>query len=301
MLCLFFGEDTYRSRECLREFLNDTSCGNESFSPSRFDPDDFDEYRFGEFLRAQNLFAEKYTIICENLLETATYRDFILDNLKFCASSENLFIFREETLESRVLAVFKKHAQKIEEFKSLSYARLRQWLDKELEKRKISIPFVQKDELIRQAGTNTWFLIQEVEKYHLSVEAGFPLCGSPEKEEVNLFHIADAVASRDKARAWLLFQKSLISGQDAEEVFWKIAWQIKNSLLLKGFIGFPENKIAEITRLHPYVVKKNLSASRFFTEEELSRYSLDLVNLYHDSRRGMSDFETGVEKFLINL
>lgn len=301
MLCLFFGEDTYRSRERLRKFLNDNSGDNESFSPLRFSPDGFDESRFVELLRAQNLFAGKYTIICENLLEVASCCDFILDNLKFCASSENLFVFREETLESGVLAVFKKHAQKIEEFKSLSCARLRQWLDKELEKRKISIPFAQKEGLLRQAGTNTWLLIQEIEKYHLSAEAGFPSCGSPEKEEVNLFHIADAVASRDKARAWLLFQKSLISGLDAEEVFWKIAWQIKNSLLLKGFIGFPENKIAEITHLHPYVVKKNLSASRFFTEEELSRYSLDLVNLYHDARRGMCDFETGVEKFLINL
>ncbi len=63
----------------------------------------------------------------------------------------------------------------------------------------------------------------------------------------------------------------------------------------------PEKKITEMTGLHPYVVKKTASASRFFTEEELSRYSAELINLYHDSRRGLADFDAGLEKFLIKL
>ena len=302
MLCLFFGEDTYRSRQRLQEFLErDRSSKNGFFFPLRFSPDGFDESAFNELLRAKNLFAEKHTVICEGLLEEAARRDFILDNLKICSSSENLFIFLEETLETPVLAVFKKYSQNMEEFKSLSLDRLRAWLEKELEERKISMPCRHKEELLRQSGANLWLLIQEIEKYHLSSKAGVLPDEVSKKEGLNFFHIADAVAAKDKARAWLLFQKSLIMGFDSEEVFWKIVWQIKNLLLLKKLNHLPERKIAELTRLHPYVIKKTVSASRFFTEEELSRCSSNLVRLYHDSRRGLADFETGVEKFLIKF
>ncbi len=300
MLCLFFGGDTYRSRQGLREFL-ERSDKNDFFSPLRFIPDGFDESAFSELLRAKNLFAEKHTVICESLLEEADNRDFVLNNLKFCSSSENLFVFWEETPEAAVLAVFKKYSQKMEEFKSLPLGRLRVWLEEELEKRKISMPHRHKEELLRQSGANLWLLIQEIEKYYLASKTGALYDEGRGKEEINLFHIADAVAVRDKARAWLLFQKSLILGLDPEEVFWKIAWQIKNNLLLKRLSHLSEGKIAEITHMHPYVVKKTVSALRFFTEEELSRYSLNLVKLYHDSRRGLADFETGIEKFLIKL
>lgn len=107
------------------------------------------------------------------------------------------------------------------------------------------------------------------------------------------FAICDAVAEKNKNRAWVLFQKALLSGVPAEEIFYKIAWQIKALLLIK--------KIPKETGLHPFVVQKNLANVKNFTEQELINYSFELLKIYHDVRRGLEEFPIGLEKFLINL
>jgi len=109
----------------------------------------------------------------------------------------------------------------------------------------------------------------------------------------SLFAICDAVAEKNKSRAWLLFQKALLSGVPAEEVFYKIVWQIKVLLLIK--------KVPKETGLHPFVVQKNLAVVKNFTEKELINYSFELLKIYHNIRRGLEEFPLGLEKFLIKL
>jgi DNA polymerase III delta subunit len=299
MLYLFFGEDSFQSRENLHIFLNRISSDEKRSSLSWFNPDNFLKTSFEELMRAKNLFGGNCTVVCEGLLKDADTADFLKENLKFCAASENIFIFWEEILESFLLAVFKKYAAKIEEFKMLTPREAKLWLQKEAEKRKIEMPDSLKEELIKQCGSNLWLLSSELEKYGLSSGEGLNL--NQKTKQVNIFHISDAVAERDRGRAWLLFQKAIITGLDPEEIFWKIVWQIKNLLLIKKLMPLTEKKITEMTRLHPFVVKKTAAASRLFTNEELTRYSSELIGLYHGARRGKADFDVGIEKFLINL
>jgi hypothetical protein len=101
------------------------------------------------------------------------------------------------------------------------------------------------------------------------------------------------VAEKNKSRAWVLFQKALLSGVPAEEIFYKIVWQIKALLLIK--------KYPKETGLHPFVVQKNLANIKNFTEQELINYSFDLVKIYHNVRRGLEEFPLGLEKFLISI
>ncbi|MCX6731560.1 MAG: hypothetical protein NTX55_01055 [Candidatus Parcubacteria bacterium] len=107
------------------------------------------------------------------------------------------------------------------------------------------------------------------------------------------FAICDAVAERNKNRAWVLLQKALLSGVPAEEVFYKVVWQIKALLLIK--------KCPNETGLHPFVVQKNLVNAENFTEKELTDHSFELLKIYHNVRRGLEEFPLGLEKFLINL
>lgn len=107
------------------------------------------------------------------------------------------------------------------------------------------------------------------------------------------FAICDALANKNKTRCWILFQQALLSGVAAEEVFYKIVWQIKALLLIK--------KSPQDTGLHPFVVQKNLINAENFTEQELINYSFELLKIYHNVRRGLEEFPLGLEKFLINL
>ncbi len=298
MFYLFFGEDTFQSRRRLHEFLEEIS-KKSRHSSVWLAPHDFTKPYFNELLRTSSLFGEKQIFVCENLLKEGETADFIVKNTKLCAKSENIFIFWEEQLETPLVNAFKKHAEKNEEFKFLSPREIRAWLENEAAGRKISLPSNLKEELAKQCGADLWSLSQELEKYCLTLKTDS--FSENKKEETNIFHITDAIASRDKSRAWFLFRQAMMNGMDAEEIFWKIVWQIKNLLLIKKLMPASEKKITETTRLHPYVVKKTASASRLFTEEELSKYSSELIELYHNSRRGLADFDTGVEKILIKL
>ncbi len=300
MLYLFFGEDTFRSRQALREFIEAASKDkSRPFSISWLSPDTFSRANFEEFQRTENLFGGKYLIVCEDLLKEAETADFVTKNLKSCSRSENIFLFWEETLEPVFFSTFKKHAENISEFKPLSPLKTRNWLENESKKREVSLAGGLSEELIRQYGSDLWSLSQALEKHALAPKVDLFL--NRKVSQVNIFHIADAVAEKDRGRAWLLFQKALLSGLDPEEIFWKITWQIKNLLLLKKLSLSSEKKIIEATNLHPYVVKKTLSASRNYSEEELAGYSSELIDLYHKARRGLADFDVGIEKFLIKI
>ncbi len=122
-----------------------------------------------------------------------------------------------------------------------------------------------------------------------------------EKEEkYNPFPICDAFSSKNKTKVWILFQQALLRGVSAEEIFWKIWWQLKNLLTVKKLSESGAKNIQKESGLHPFVVKKTLSALRNFTDDELRETSANLVKLYHNARNGNTDFSIGLEKLLIN-
>ncbi len=119
------------------------------------------------------------------------------------------------------------------------------------------------------------------------------------EKQYNLFPVCDAFSAKNKSKLWTLFQQALLSGVPAEEVFWKIWWQVKNLLLVKKLSELEKKTLQKKSGLHPFVIKKTLSALRNFTEKELNDSALALVEIYHNARRGDADFEIGLEKFLI--
>lgn len=125
--------------------------------------------------------------------------------------------------------------------------------------------------------------------------------GAKEYGGYNPFLICDAVGEKNKKKAWLIFQEALLMGVPAEEVFWKVWWQAKNLLLVKTLAESGVKNMEKETGLHPFVVKKTLGFSRNFSVKELGDFSWKLVGLYHSVRRGLADFEIGLEKILINV
>lgn len=95
------------------------------------------------------------------------------------------------------------------------------------------------------------------------------------KERPNHFALADAFALRDRKRLWVLYVKALRRGASPEELSGMLFWKVKD-LLSSG------------------------RAARF-SADELRAAARRLVALYHDAHRGLTDFETGLERFLLNL
>jgi len=112
---------------------------------------------------------------------------------------------------------------------------------------------------------------------------------------VNLFTLADAFGERDRRAAWLLYSEARYRGIAVEEIFWKVVWKLKTLLLVATA------KDPKLVGLKPYPLQKALKQCRKFTPVELKFLSTRLVTLWRDARRGLIDFDHGLERLLLEV
>jgi DNA polymerase III delta subunit len=310
MIYLIYGEDTYRSREKMRQLLAFFSKKSSGFAFFKIEGENFSGAELEELVKSQTLFEKKYVVECSRLLENPEAKGFIEKNIKDVAGSKNIFLFWEEKLSAKLLDLFKKHAEKIQEFKPFSLPQTKKWVKAGADFLGLEIDATAVNTLAEEHGSDLWAIKAELEKLALESDTlarTKTLAGKKEKisgadAPINIFHLTDAFGSRNKKQAWILYQKALVSGLPAEEVFWKLAWQVKNILLVKRLckeqkMGLPA--IKKESKLNPFVARNCFNFSNKFEAKELQNMYSRLVELYHNVRKGKAEFETGVERFLL--
>ena len=290
MFYLLYGQDTYRSREKLNELLNHFKTKVSGLGFFRIEGENFREAEFDELLKGKTLFEKKYVAVCEGVLENKQTADFVLSNLDKLAKTENMFLFLEEEIDEKVLEEFKKQAYKVQEFKPLDGVKLKAWFAAK------KIPVNIASEIIKNCGSDLWRASKEIEKYNLGGETS----KIDEPPAYNPFAICDAFAEKNKAKTWTIYQQALRQGIPAEEVFFKIIWQIKNLLMVKKLMNAGIDNVIKETGLHAFVAGKAMKAAKNFTEDELVNYSYEMLKIYHEERRGESELPIELEKLLIN-
>lgn len=121
------------------------------------------------------------------------------------------------------------------------------------------------------------------------------LVGSKKRPDFNIFIFTDAVGTRDKRKAWMLYQQALEAGFVPEEMFYKLVWQVKTLLLAAN----TRTSVEADMKAFPYnKAKGNLKKWKL---EELEKLSEDLVLGYHKARRGEGEIETLVEKIILSI
>lgn len=95
------------------------------------------------------------------------------------------------------------------------------------------------------------------------------------ERQPNFFALADALALRDKKRLWVLYVAALRKGASPEEISGILFWKIKDMFSPAG-----RGK---------------------FSPDDLRSTASKLLQLYHDAHRGLVDFETGLERFILSV
>jgi DNA polymerase III delta subunit len=115
------------------------------------------------------------------------------------------------------------------------------------------------------------------------------------KETFNVFSLTDALGRRDRKTLWTLYQKAEQEDVSYEEIHGILFWQIKSLLLAQSA------KSASEAGLNPFVFRKSLGFLKNFTELELKDMSARLVRISHDAHRGVCDFGTTLERFILRV
>ncbi len=113
--------------------------------------------------------------------------------------------------------------------------------------------------------------------------------------DFNIFSLADALGSRDRKGLWVLYQKAIKRDIAPEEISGTLFWQVKSIMLAEQASSASEAGIS------PFVFQKAKRYSRNFSSGEINTIALKLVKLYHDSHRGLVDFEVGLERLILSV
>lgn len=121
------------------------------------------------------------------------------------------------------------------------------------------------------------------------------LIGPKKRPDFNVFVFTDAIGARDKKRAWILYRQALAAGISAEEIFFKVVWQVKTMLLAL------RTKSAAEADMKTFPYAKAKSFLKNWKVRELEGLSEELVLGYARIRRGEGEMETFVEKMILKL
>jgi DNA polymerase III delta subunit len=111
--------------------------------------------------------------------------------------------------------------------------------------------------------------------------------------DFNIFDLADALGERDKKRLWILYRQAVDAGKADEEIHGILFWQVKSIILASRSASATE------AGLKPFVYSKSKRYAEHFTSTELVHILERLVSIYHDAHRGLTDFETAMEIFIL--
>ena len=227
----------------------------------RLTAESWNQASFEEYLAGQGLFNDKYIVFLDNILEETSIKDYILEKLPEISKSANIFIWLERKVAKPVADKIKKSAEKAQEFLETS-----------------------------ESGRD------------FSVEGGLPAPSEARQAgktfslgEFNIFSLADAFGRRDKKNLWTLYQKAIMREIPAEEISGVLFWQLKSMILAE------KSKNADEAGIKPFVYSKAKAFARNYKEDELKNISSELVSIYHDSHRGMGEFEMALERFILGI
>ena len=295
MLYLIYGEDSYRARKNVREIIASLCARDANAEVRRLTPENSNEEMLSDSVSSQNLFGQKSVVIFDGLLESSA--DFLTKRLKEMADSKNVYVVLEEKVESKLAKKISKFAQKTLKLNKLSPNETRGWILKEAKEREIFLSAGEIDFFSKNFESDLWAASQALELKSLGGEIDV------RKFLYNPFQLADLFAQRNKREAYKLFHKNISCGVTAEEMFWKIWWQIKTLLVVSSFkeSGLDSFQIKASSGLHPYVVQKSMAALLKFNRVELESIWDNLFTLWRDSREGSADLESGLERLILGL
>lgn len=115
---------------------------------------------------------------------------------------------------------------------------------------------------------------------------------SSKPKKFNIFSIAEALASRQKNKLWMLYMEALRNNLSSEEIAGVLFWQIKTLLLVMR---------GDTKGVKPFSVSKAKRSLGKWNEDKLEEALGSIVEIYHEARRGGRKMEEGLELFVLSI
>lgn len=313
MIYFLFGQDTYQSRQKLKEIVEEYKKRHQS--GLNFIKINFDEKDLGDFkqsIETVSMFDEKKLVIVESAFhQPESFQEELLDYLKKRKISNDkdlIVVFwarlaakrAEEIKPENKLFKFLKKKAKTQEFKLLQPHKLREWIKKYIKEQKGNIDNRAVEILIEYVGSDLWRMANELDKlvsykirdtkYEIRAKDIEKLV-KPEID-VNIFNIIDSLGQKNKKQALRLIHDYFKKGESESYLLNRFVYQFRNLIKVKS-----DGKLD----MHPFVIKKTLSQAGNFSLDELKKIYCKLLEVDLNIKTGKMDTRTALELFVMEL
>lgn len=308
MVIYIYGEDTFRSRQYLKEQVErfKQTRDPQGYNVSFFDAQKIEPGKIVSEVLAAPFLAEKRLIVVENILSISD-KDFLqqlIDRIKDKKIPEsNIVIFWQgeklgkvkEVKDLQAVLLKEKFSQ---EFPVLRGSDLSAWIIAELKKRNGKISGTAANYLAQNVAGDIWFLnslIDQLLAYSREKEISLEDVNLflDEKVDDNVFNMVEAIVSGNKKQANKLIQEQRRLGEDDFKLFGLIVWQFRTLLMMRSAFesqdGLGSDDMAKELGLNPFVVKKNLALVKKYTLKKLEAIHSVLLDMDQKSKTGQGD------------
>jgi len=316
MIIFLYGEDTYRTRQKIREIIERYKKVHKSglnlkyLDFSKKESGDVSFLNFQDEIRQTSMFQEKKLIIITNSFLDAGFKEVFLEQKKDFEKSKDIVVFYEDGKVDKRDSLYKflKKSAKCQEFELLGGLKLRNWIKKEFEEYKAEIEAGALEKLIEYVGNDLWSLSNEIKKL-VNFKAGSQIKIQDiellirSKIETDIFKTIDAIAQKNKKKALKLLHKHLAKGDSPLYLLSMINYQFRNLLIIKDLIERqkPYNIIIKKSGLHPFVAKKNYFQSQQFTFLKLKKIYQRIFQVDLDIKTGRIEPETALDLLITEI
>jgi DNA polymerase-3 subunit delta len=310
MIIFLYGEDNYRLAENRESVIKSYQAKHGSgFNFFRIDGTSASALlEATEALKSISLFSEVKLVLVSNIFAKAETAEGIHELLQKydIATDPKIVVLATHggtvsQAKPKELFTFLSNSKNlVRDFGAMEGVKLQNWIKKETEVRGASFGPGALNRFLAVGGTDSWARIHNIEK--LANYSRGPIAAAAvdllikTEIEPNVFEFIDALGSGRKAQAFSLLCAELAYGRDPYYLLSMVMYQFRNMLMVKDFAdrNIPAQQIAQKAGIHPFVVKKMLSAISRLSLADIKRLYQEVIDLEQGTKQGRRDLEDGL-------
>lgn len=299
MLLFLYGNDDFRISERLRFLRNafqakydEQGLNSADMNGAEFDIDDFRKHA-----KSGGLFSTKRFIALTNVW--ALHKDqqqALLEELD-SIDTETILCVSGEQPPKKTNELFQRllSADTVEEYQELNPQQLRTFIKERVQKLNATIELQAVEHLAASIGNDLWRMsteIQRLAQYSKRISTQTVTTFVDETVDDNIFHLTDALGSKDAKRALSLLEQQFASGANEQYLITMIS---KHLATLCKVIQTEGKGL----QLHPYVLEKSKRQARLFTVGALRSLCWRLLEIDQQLKTTTSNPAALLDLFII--
>ena len=317
MIIFLYGDDTYRLSEnresVIKSYQAKHGSGFNFFRIDGASPSALADA--AEAIKSVSLFSEVKLVLISNIfskLESAEGIHELLKKYDIAADPKIVVLATHggavsQAKPKELFTFLSSPKNLVRDFGPMEGVKLQNWIKKELEGRGASFGPGALNRFLAVGGTDSWARVHNIEKlanyaHGKPIEAATIDLLIKTETEPNIFEFIDALGSGRKAQAFSLLCGELAFGRDPYYLLSMVMYQFRNMLMVKDFAdrNIPAPQIAQKAGIHPFVVKKMLTALGRISLADIKRLYQEVIDLEQGTKQGRRDLEDGLFALVLN-